>query len=354
MSKRLIVCCDGTWNRADQPCPTNVKKLYEAVDQSDAAGQVAWYEPGVGTRPLEHLIGGAFGIGLSRNVQRCYRWLVDRYEPEDELFFFGFSRGAFTARSLAGLVRNSGILRREKRDMVEAAYKLYRSREPGNAPWEENANKFRDDNSHPLPEIRFIGVWDTVGALGIPVHALSPPWLTKKYAFHDTTLSSYVKNAYHALSIDERRGPFEPTLWVRKTKPGGGFEPMPADQTVEQVWFAGVHSDVGGGYPEPALAEIALKWIANRAHDCGLVLKPGHLEPAPDPLADAHDSMRWYYNTRWLKPYDRKLKAREGDPVNAWLSHSANVRYDGKSPQYRPPGLHEWMTGGKPVAQKDD
>src|SRR3954447_1727196 len=278
MSKRLVVCCDGTWNRADQPAPTNVKKLYEAVARSDSAGQVAKYEPGVGTRPLEHILGGGFGVGLSRNVQECYAFIVNNYEPGDELFFFGFSRGAFTARSLAGLVRNSGILLRRDRDMVEDAYKLYRSRDPGNAPWEAGAKRFRDEHACVQePEITFIGVWDTVGALGIPVHGLSPPWLTKSFAFHDTTLSSFVKNGYHALSIDERRGPFQPTLWVKKRNADGSFEPPPAGQTVEQVWFSGVHSDVGGGYAEPDLSELPLHWLAERARACGLVLKPDHL-----------------------------------------------------------------------------
>src|SRR5215213_6127127 len=164
---RLIVCCDGTWNRADQPAPTNVRKICQAIDESD--GQLVKYEPGVGTRVLERIRGGAFGFGLSRNVKDCYAWLVEHYEPGDELFLFGFSRGAFTARSLAGLVRNSGILKPENAGMVDAAYKLYRSREPGNAPREENAARFRADNSHPDATIQFVGVWDTVGALGIPI-----------------------------------------------------------------------------------------------------------------------------------------------------------------------------------------
>jgi uncharacterized protein (DUF2235 family) len=350
MSKRLIVCCDGTWNRADQPAVTNVEKIHLAVDES--TNQVAWYEPGVGTKPSEKILGGAFGVGLSRNVQDCYRFLVRHYDEGDELFFFGFSRGAFTARSLAGLVRNSGILRHDKVDMVADAYKLYRSRDPGDAPWEARAKQFRDANSHPLPDIKFIGVWDTVGALGIPITGLRPPFLTKMYSFHDTTLSSYVKNAYHALSIDERRGPFEPTLWVQTPKPGGGFEPLPEGQTVQQVWFAGVHSDVGGGYPEAGLSQIALHWMADRARDCGLVFKPGLPEATtPEPLAGAHDSMRWYY--KLVKPYDRGLKARDGEQVNAWLSWSGKDRYDGLAPPYRPLGLADWVTGEQPVTTKD-
>jgi uncharacterized protein (DUF2235 family) len=356
--KRLIVCCDGTWNRADQKSPTNVKKLYDAIDES--AGQLAWYEPGVGTRPFEHILGGGFGVGLSRNVQQCYRFLVDAYSPGDELFFFGFSRGAFTARSLAGLVRNSGILRRENVAMVGDAYKLYRSRDPGNAPAEANAQRFREAHSHPDAEIKFIGVWDTVGALGIPLHSIRAPWLTKLYGFHDTTLSRYVKNAYHALSIDERRGPFEPTLWVHKKQDDDAPAPLPPGQTVEQVWFSGVHSDVGGGYPDPSLAEIALNWLADRARACGLVLKTDHLvvtappceeakrakglQLAPDAVGMLHDSMTWFYKR--LGPYDRQLTARDGEPINAHLASTAKSRYDADA-HYRPLGLEGWIAGGK-------
>src|SRR5215217_600642 len=132
--KHLIVCCDGTWNRPDQidrgvAAPTNVAKLALALADTDAAGnrQLLHYQAGVGTRRWEHLTGGGLGVGLSRNVIECYRFVVDNYEPGDELYFFGFSRGAFTARSLAGLVRNAGILRPGHRDLIEEAYALYRS-----------------------------------------------------------------------------------------------------------------------------------------------------------------------------------------------------------------------------------
>lgn len=336
---RLIVLCDGTWNRADQPAPTNVRRLCQAIEESDS--QRVKYEPGVGTRRLERIRGGAFGFGLSRNVRDCYTWLVDNYEPDDELFFFGFSRGAFTARSLAGLVRNSGILRRENRGMVDAAYKLYRSRDPEDRPRAETAAKFRADNSHPDATIAFIGVWDTVGALGIPVDGFRLPVLTRRWRFHDTTLSSKVLNAYHAISIDERRRPFAPTLWVEK--PG---EPPPPEQTVCQVWFAGVHADVGGGYPERTLADIPLRWMAEHAQQCGLVLKPGALQLAPDPRGVKHDSLSLFY--RLFRPYERELKTRDGNPIQAWLASSARLRWEHDS-AYDPPGLSDWVKRDGPV-----
>jgi uncharacterized protein (DUF2235 family) len=342
---RLIVCCDGTWNRADQvedgkPAKTNVRKLFEAIDQPTAE-QKADYKEGVGTKRWERLRGGALGFGLSRNVQESYTWLVDNYAPGDELFFFGFSRGAFTARSLAGLVRNSGILKKEHRGMVKDAYDLYRSRKPGDAPWERNAQQFRDRRSHPEAKIKFIGVWDTVGALGIPIDVFRPKWLTDRWAFHDTTLSSAVEHACHAISIDERRKPFKPTLWVHKVDENGAVVPLPEGQTVRQVWFSGVHSDVGGGYGDSSLSDIPLRWMALRAAECGLVYKAGHpITAGADPGGRMHESLSFFY--RRLGAYDRRLATPEGTPIDDWVGASARDRYDGDG-GYRPTGLMEWL-----------
>src|SRR4051794_8227249 len=184
MPKRLVVCCDGTWNRPDQlsegvAAPTNVSKLALAVARRDAGGteQLLHYEPGVGTRRFERIRGGAFGLGLSRNVRSCYRFLVETYEPGDELWFLGFSRGAFTARSTVGLVRNCGILRAAEIGRIGDAYRLYRSRDKGTEPGGIEAEMFRRMHSHPDAAIHFVGVWDTVGALGIPTDGIRVPFL---------------------------------------------------------------------------------------------------------------------------------------------------------------------------------
>src|SRR3954453_13848399 len=164
--KRLVVCCDGTWNRPDQTkqdvaAPTNVAKISLALAEEEDAGnpQVLHYEPGVGTRRGERILGGGFGVGLSRNVQDCFRFLIDNYEPGDRLYFFGFSRGAYTARSTVGLIRNSGILRREHRDRIDEAYALYRSRTDRAHPRGVGAEIFRRMYSHDEIEIEFVGVW---------------------------------------------------------------------------------------------------------------------------------------------------------------------------------------------------
>jgi uncharacterized protein (DUF2235 family) len=342
MRKRLVVFCDGTWNSADKPAATNVCKLWKAVDEAKDAAvpQIVKYEPGVGTRRWERISGGAFGVGLSRNVRECYEFLVDNYEPGDELFLFGFSRGAFTARSLGGLVRNSGILRPEHRGMVKDAYQLYRSRKPEDAPSEAAALAFRGRYSHPDADITFVGVWDTVGALGIPTYRFRLPGLSKRWTFHDTTLSKAVHNAFHAISIDERRKPFVPTLWVKKVDEHGNVVEPPEHQTVEQMWFAGVHSDVGGGYREADLSDIPLRWLVDRARECGLVLKPVELGGEGNASAPLHNSLSFFY--RLLGPVDRRLVAIDGEPINASLSPSVKARRAAE-PSYDPPGLAEWL-----------
>ena len=359
MPKRLVVCCDGTWNRPDQlddgiAAPTNVSKLALAVARRDDAGveQVVHYVLGVGTRRLERIRGGAFGVGLSRNVREAYRFLVDNYEPGDELFFFGFSRGAFTARSTVGLVRNSGILRREHAGRIDEAYKLYRARDDRKQPTGIDAEMFRRLYSHPDADIDFVGVWDTVGALGIPIDGFRLPVLTKRWSFHDTTLSSHVRAAYHAIAIDEQRGPFKPTLWEQQKGVQG--------QTLEQVFFAGVHCDVGGGYSDSSLGEIPLLWMVDRARASGLAFDPerlalvdaGAVDPklrcvgvqvAPDALGTIHESLKGFY--KLLRRHRRVLEADGGAVA------SSAVRRHGERSDYAPPGLAEY--GGPTVTVVD-
>ncbi len=323
MSKRLVLCCDGTWNTPDEtkksePAPTNVTKLALAVAGVDGSGieQRMAYHRGVGTGNWDHLTGGAFGVGLSQGVMDTYRFIVENYDPGDELFFFGFSRGAFTARSTAGLVRNAGILRRENLSRIGDAYALYRSRQSTAHPSAIESELFRSSFSHRIgdetvPRIRFIGVWDTVGALGIPLNGSRIiARFNRRWQFHDTALSSYVDAAFQALAIDEKRGPFRPTLWTGDVAPG---------QIVKQVWFPGVHCDVGGGYHETGLSDITLQWMADRAVEHGLVLRPNPFSAlpsgadganpvpfSPNKLADAHTSRKSFYRLTpaYVRPID--------------------------------------------------
>jgi uncharacterized protein (DUF2235 family) len=318
--KRLVICCDGTWNTPDQadgngrPCPTNVTKLAQAVADRDRAGieQRLFYHVGIGVRPGERLRGGAFGFGLSRDVKAAYRWIVENYDPGDELFLFGFSRGAYTARSTAGLVRNVGVLQRENAGRIDDAYRLYRDR--ASKPHDVEAELFRRSYSHETAtfqtRIRFIGVWDTVGALGIPWSGVPlVDRINRRWSFHDTQLSRIVDGAFQALAIDEQRKPFEPAVWTPNPEAEG--------QRVEQVWFPGVHCDIGGGYADSALADLPLVWIAERAVEYGLTLRDGAFSPAggwgspgsnlpavgPDPLGPMHQSRTGLY--RLVRPHAR-------------------------------------------------
>jgi uncharacterized protein (DUF2235 family) len=277
MFKRIVVCCDGTWGTPDQshsgrPAPTNVTKFALGVDataRSEDGAEIeqrVFYHRGVGTGTQNRFVGGAFGAGLSLDVLAAYRIVMANFQPGDDVYLVGFSRGAYTARSTAGLIRNAGILRRRFRNRLPEAYALYRDRTPNTNPRSVEATLFRRSFSHET-RIHCIAVWDTVGALGIPATGLPLiDRLNRRWEFHDTELSTTVDNAFQALAIDEARKPFAPTLW-RQQENGSG-------QRLEQVWFAGTHGDVGGGGADAALSDIALQWIIERTKECGLVFRP--------------------------------------------------------------------------------
>jgi uncharacterized protein (DUF2235 family) len=205
--------------------------------------------------------GGAFGRGLDKHIRDAYEYLCSHYEPGDSVYVLGFSRGAYTARSLVGMIRNSGVLQDLSPALLDRAYELYRKRDlSADTP---EAVAFRQQHSREI-QIEFLGVWDTVGALGIPLTAFEE-LNDERYAFHDTKLSRIVKNAFHALALDEHREPFKPTFFAPRVDAPG--------QRLEQVWFAGSHSDVGGGYQNQRLSKPPLRWMQQRARECGLNVK---------------------------------------------------------------------------------
>lgn len=357
MKKRLIILCDGTWNRADQVhdgkvCPTNVAQLNDLIVKGVVNGveQIPRYQQGVGTGRFNRLLGGATGWGLSRHVREVYTWLCEDYRPGDEIFFFGFSRGAYTARSAVGLIRACGIVNRDadgnvSGDLVRRAYDVYRNApQDGEGPDYPTAKNFRKE--HAVEEetrIRCIGVWDTVGALGIPLSGARWNRFNKKYQFHNVTLSSRVEAAYQALAIDEHRGPFVPAVW--KQSP----DRAKADMKLEQAWFPGAHSDVGGGYVRHELSDLTLHWMTARAVAEGLVVDPAYV-PAPDTdkyttYSTVHDSRSWIYQR--IRPYDRAIGVV--DPEHEAVSVTARVRVERTSglrppdPPYTPPGLVSYL-----------
>ncbi len=322
MSKRIIICSDGTWNSPVEGEATNVLKLARSIKHVAADGkpQVVFYDWGVGT-DTHTITGGAFGVGLDKNIQDAYRFIVHNYNPGVELFLFGFSRGAYTVRSLAGFIRNVGILKRPKAELIPKAYNLYRSK---SKPKSARSKKFRKDNSvaNETP-IDFLGVWDTVGSLGIPLSFLG--FLNDKYEFHDTKLSRIIKHARHAVAIDEKRDDFKPALWDIKD----------SNQDVKQVWFAGVHSDVGGGYKDSGISDIALKWMIQEARSFGLDVEK-HLKPVPKFDAKLHKSYKGSF--RFLGKYQRPLK--EHGKLD--LHPTVKQRYN-KVSTYRPKNLVEYV-----------
>ena len=346
--KRIIICCDGTWNRADQekedvPCPTNVLKIaYRIAKRDGATLQITYYDQGVGTgNVVDRYSGGAFGEGLEDNILDGYRFLVANYEEGDQIFLFGFSRGAYTARSLAGMMRKCGILRRDAVRSYRAAINLYHESDVG--PQDPPAVKFRKEHSvvgEQSIEIQCIGVWDTVGSLGIPLRGLRG--LTRgKYQFHDTALSGSVKYAFHALAIDEHRAPFEPTLW--------DFIPKPP-QKVEQVWFCGAHSDVGGGYPETGLSDYALQWMMDRVTGAGLVFDNTVVQALPLKASsdqEVHNSKTGLY--RVTPGIDRPIgltgpKSQNPNQPDETQSVHDSVRKKWDSdPKYRPGPLKDYF-----------
>ena len=270
--KRIVICADGTWNLRDQVDkesgkrrPTNVTKLARAVlpRARDGKDQVVFYHDGLGTGgPLDSVTGGAFGAGIEQNIRNLYRSIVYNYEPGDELYFFGFSRGAFTVRTLAGFMNFVGLIEKDDDYFVPDIYKCYeKNHKEGSTEWNHAFRKVKDRRD--CPPIKFIGVWDTVGSLGAPgmIGKIAGVFNGNKYAYHDVDLNEHIENAYHALAVDERRKPFKPTLW---TRPDGWSGKL------EQAWFPGVHSNVGGGYKPDGLANEALQWIVEKARSVDL------------------------------------------------------------------------------------
>ncbi|HEY8611583.1 MAG TPA: DUF2235 domain-containing protein [Roseomonas sp.] len=300
--KRLVICFDGTWKSADsRAAETNVARIARAVranSGADGVPQLTLYLRGVGSTgiALQKLLGGATGEGVDDNIRSGYMFLAQNYVPGDQIYLFGFSRGAFTARSLVGFISSCGLLKRQRLGDISAAWEYYRRAEPRSPA---DFCRRHGSDCHLDVGIAFLGVWDTVGALGIPGTVLNE-LTAHDYQFHDTTPSRIIRKGRHALAIDEHRDEFEPTLWT-------GKEPAGCD--IRQVWFAGAHSDVGGGYQDRRLADITLHWMAEEAKAAGLQFDQEML-PQPgmlNPLSPQHESrLNWSRKDR-LTPTIRQI-----------------------------------------------
>jgi uncharacterized protein (DUF2235 family) len=309
--KRIAFCADGTWDGTSNN--TNVFKIFNALQVS--ADQLPFYDSGVGAdgNPIEKLLGGAFGTGLFQKIKDGYTKIAQAYEAGDQVFLFGFSRGAYTARSVAGMIANCGLPTQNFDDaLVETAFQAYRNKDQ-RAALLAGLSKYGMENA----QIIMVGVWDTVGSLGIP--AIFGGVDVLLYGFLDTGLHPSIKNACHALAIDERRGEFPPTLWTSQPATG---------QTIEQVWFCGVHCDVGGGYAPGAadnsttLSDITLGWMMTKAQAAGLIFAPAALARYVMPLNAEYalDQLHDSWNPLWGLPVRRTIAA------NSSLANSVTTR----------------------------
>ncbi|MBX3235500.1 MAG: DUF2235 domain-containing protein [Nitrospiraceae bacterium] len=396
MPKRLILCLDGSWDMpsehstipsrsallsldpANATCTrenvsTNVRRLYDSILPRSHNGwaQTKWYDDGAELPWLGRFRDGTFGYALDLQVLQSYAYLVALYEPGDEIYLYGFSRGAYVARTLVGLVQTCGLispslveaqrvnrikdlalsgasnaatsydLTRSLRDLVlcpddhllTEAYRLYRNL--GHDAQGRASSSFRSQAGQ-RAAIAFLGVWDTVGPMGIPTKALK--YLNDhRYNFHDTDLSPVVKRAYHALAIDEHRSDYDATLWTSRTHDG---------QTIEQRWFSGSHGDVGGTYREKELSDLSLSWIQRRSVEAGISIEGTNPKYEPNPLGQLHDSfsegfkgLRRWIHSRFYRPV---LQTGTGTEV---LDESVRIRLLRDS-SYRPnnEGLRAAMT----------
>lgn len=365
--KRIAIFCDGTWNQPEMRNPTNVYELFKATRQvaMDGVVQLPKYIPGVGTghgmagfaKNWDKLRGGMFGAGVTRNIMNAYRFIAEQYAPGDQIYIFGFSRGAFTARSLAGLIRASGLPPNEQVHRAGEALRRYRSSAPSTAADTHASHRFRARYSPGLAtsqdEIRwrdihgfdepdllsitYVGVWDTVGAMGVPGHFKYLAWLFNgNHGFHDTMLARCVMSARHAVSIDEARRTFPPTLWgnlniLNQDDPEHG-------RKYQQVWFPGDHGSVGGGGDIKGLSSIALRWVAAGGADQGLDFDWSRLaelmarEDVTVPLINKKGPPGLMTKLMRMNALDRPSEY----PIESWeLSEAARERH-AKDPSYRP------------------
>jgi uncharacterized protein (DUF2235 family) len=368
--KRLALFMDGTWN--DEADRTNVLRLFELSASHGAGGaqQRAKYIPGVGTKWHERITGGAVGRGLSDNVLEAYRWLHKHYDwesPEpDQIFLFGFSRGAYTARSVAGLIATCGLMRpgapfdvqwlyqryRDRKQQAEPIYRLEYFRQSGERKLTPDEERLLEHSRR--VDIHMIGVWDTVGALGIPWTGM--PLIGKRaFYFHNPNLSVINKHAFQALAIDEHRQPYKPTLWtVFQPKAKSGSPAIPGLERCEQRWFAGAHSNVGGGYQNDTFPEEPLAWMQSKAASLGLGFSSQVVPSAGAYSIKPVDSYAKFmggayrlatFGARYYRPIGIEKNPVKGGwsyPVNEWIDGSVFERCR-RDPEYRPPNLLEWQ-----------
>ncbi len=328
MSRNIVICIDGTGNEFGE-CNSNVVKLYSTL-KSDSDQQIAFYHPGLGTmgspnatdavtRWWTKVIGLAFGYGLDAALSDCYEFLMQTYSAGDSIFLLGFSRGAYTARALAAMIYMYGLVQRGNEPLIRYVLKMFQKKKRTDEDF-SLAAQFKATFSRPCP-VHFVGVWDTVSSIG---------WIYDPISLPYTAMNPDIATGRQAVSIDERRASFRQNLW----RP----DPAKCSQDILQVWFAGVHSDVGGGYPEveSGLSKITLQWMLDEAQAHGLMVDEGKkndvlglTNPAmtkPDVMGKLHDSLTGAWWILEVIPR-RHLDMSLTPPAWKWKIPLAQPRY---------------------------
>jgi uncharacterized protein (DUF2235 family) len=354
--KRLALFLDGTWNVvADNTNVWRMKSLC-APQGTDGLRQLVYYNAGVGTQFGSRVRGGMFGYGLDQVVIESYEWLIEQYEEGDEIFIFGFSRGAYTARSLAGFVAKCGLLRPGAPLGVKQMYERYRRGSEARTLWALHAEQqtamagalsveeqWMLKYSMRVP-IKLVGVWDTVGALGVPAFHISG-FSRSSFGFLHTGLRLPIQHGFHALAVDEHREAFSPTLWTKHESATAPDRPL---TSVEQRWFVGAHANVGGGCESDLLAQVPLRWMMTRASALGLAFRSDVAldgDAVTAPISDSFgEFMHGLYRLAKLdRPYYRPIdRSAAGEHnVNETIDASVFERWR-RDPLYRPQNLVEW------------
>lgn len=389
--KRLVFCFDGTWNTITMPYPTNVTKLAQALQRVDRHGvvQTIHYDEGVGTGDKSNIFvrlyqraAGAFGYGLTENITQAYKFLVLNYEPGDQIYVFGFSRGAFSARSFVGLIRHSGVISRRSIAKIHDAVERYKGRAANDDPDTDESCQFRFDNCYrslvgrdrewrlknapnedygttPDLKIAYLGVWDTVGALGLPAHLGFSKLVNWKYQFHDVRLTPFVERARHAVAADEKRKTFEPALWEDSEGIALNSDP----RYLQQV-FPGTHSSVGGGGPVRGISDAALDWILRGAREAGLAFDTDDRSPIfnlqPDWRAQLHNAkgkLKWSI-ADWVIGFglwNRKLAGQKIDDIHEFTVRRVQEPAERlpEKANYAPPSLQPLLDAIRTVDTKE-
>jgi uncharacterized protein (DUF2235 family) len=379
MSRKIILLSDGTGNSSAKVWRTNVWRVFESLDLTDS-NQLAFYDDGVGTAAFKPMaiLGGAFGYGLKRNVIDLYMFACRNYRgAADEIYGFGFSRGAFTIRVVVGLILDQGLVQAnsdaELYAQAKDAYRSFRAkhfhtkwprrlRPEELARWLRNLflrSKYTDAHNRKDVKIRFLGLWDTVAAYGMPVEEMSRgisqwiwPWMLP-----DCYLDPRVQRACHALSVDDERTTFHPVLWDERKEapllPDKAGKRYVANERISQVWYPGVHSNVGGGYPDDSVAQIPLIWMLSEATTCGLRFKSvpdanpqtyGHPNTAQDKDGRIYDPRKglggyYRYGPRDMTTLGKELLSRRGHEALPRVHESVLKRIQNRAHSYTPTGL---------------